>query len=176
MGEFSPVNRNYQYQYCKFLDVSLMRKASMCLIGKHDFRAFCTDSKDKENCVRTIYSIDFDILGDILKITFEGDGFLRKMIRNIVGSLIEVGSLKKDVSYVSDILESNFYKYFKQFGLLQKTNVDLPGEAATIMHNPKNMGLVELATVAFGQSFQITPIQMATTASSIVNGDRKSVV
>lgn len=64
----------------------------------------------------------------------------------------------------------NFYKYFKQFGLLQKTNVDLPGEAATIMHNPKNMGLVELATVAFGQSFQITPIQMATTASSIVNG------
>ena len=108
MGEFSPVNRNYQYQYCKCLDVSLMRKASMCLIGKHDFRAFCTDSKDKENCVRTIYSIDFDILGDILKITFEGDGFLRKMIRNIVGSLIEVGSLKKDVSYVSDILESNF--------------------------------------------------------------------
>lgn len=107
-GEFSPVNRNYQYQYCKGLDVSLMKKASMCLIGKHDFRAFCTDSKDRENCVRTIYNIEFDILGDILKITFVGDGFLRKMIRNIVGSLIEVGSLKKDVSYVSDVLESNF--------------------------------------------------------------------
>lgn len=108
MGEFSPVNRNYQYQYCKNLNVSLMKKASMCLTGKHDFRAFCTDSKDKENCVRTIYSIDFDIIGDILKITFVGDGFLRKMIRNIVAVLIEVGSLKKDVSYVSDVLESNF--------------------------------------------------------------------
>lgn len=108
MGEFSPVNRNYQYQYCKGLDVSLMKKASMCLVGKHDFRAFCTDSKDKENCVRTIYNIEFDMIGDILKITFVGDGFLRKMIRNIAGSLIEVGSLKKDVSYVSDVLESNF--------------------------------------------------------------------
>ena len=108
MGEFSPVNRNYQYQYCKGLDVSLMKKVSMCLVGKHDFRAFCTDSKDKENCVRTIYNIEFDMIGYILKITFVGDGFLRKMIRNIVGSLIEVGSLKKDVSYVSDVLESNF--------------------------------------------------------------------
>ncbi len=63
-----------------------------------------------------------------------------------------------------------FYKYFKQFGLLEKTGVDLPGEAGTIMHDPKNMGLVELATVSFGQSFQITPIQLATTVSSLVNG------
>lgn len=64
----------------------------------------------------------------------------------------------------------NYYHYFKEFGLLQKTNVDLPGEAGTIMHQMKNMGLVELATVSFGQSFQITPIQLATTAASIVNG------
>lgn len=63
-----------------------------------------------------------------------------------------------------------YYSYFKKFGLLQKTNVDLPGEAATIMHNPKNIGQVELATIAFGQSFQITPIQLATTVSSIING------
>lgn len=67
----------------------------------------------------------------------------------------------------------NFYKYFKQFGLLEKTGIDLPGEAGTIMHNPKNMGLVELATVSFGQSFQITPIQLATTVSSLVNGGRR---
>lgn len=63
-----------------------------------------------------------------------------------------------------------FYKYFKQFGLLGKTGIDLPGEAATIMHKKENMGLVELATVSFGQSFQITPIQLLTTASSIING------
>lgn len=62
-----------------------------------------------------------------------------------------------------------YYKYFKQFGLLKKTGIDLPGEAGTIMHNPKNMGEVELATVSFGQSFQITPVQLATTVSSIIN-------
>lgn len=65
---------------------------------------------------------------------------------------------------------SRYYRYFKQFGLLQKTNIDLPGEAGTIMHLPKNMGDVELATVSFGQSFQITPIQLATTVSSLING------
>ncbi len=64
----------------------------------------------------------------------------------------------------------NFYKYFQQFGLLSKTGIDLPGEAATIMHNKKNVGPVELATISFGQSFQITPIQLATTVSSLVNG------
>ena len=63
----------------------------------------------------------------------------------------------------------NFYHYFEQFGLLSKTNIVLPGEAATIMHAKKNIGLVELATISFGQSFQITPIQLATTVSSLVN-------
>ncbi len=67
----------------------------------------------------------------------------------------------------------DFYKYFKKFGLLEKTGVDLPGEAGTIMHDPKNMGLVELATVSFGQSFQITPIQLATTVSSLINGGNR---
>ena len=66
-----------------------------------------------------------------------------------------------------------YYKYFKQFGLLTKTGIDLPGEAGTIMHQMKNMGEVELATVAFGQSFQITPIQLATTVSSLINGGRR---
>lgn len=66
-----------------------------------------------------------------------------------------------------------YYSYFKQFGLLDKTGIDLPGEANTIMHKKDNMGLVELATVAFGQSFQITPIQLATTVSSIINGGNR---
>lgn len=66
-----------------------------------------------------------------------------------------------------------YYEYFSKFGLLNKTGIDLPGEAGTIMHKKENMGPVELATVAFGQSFQITPIQMATTVSSLINGGKR---
>lgn len=66
-----------------------------------------------------------------------------------------------------------FYDYFEKFGLLSLTNVDLPGEAGTIMHKKEDIGTVELATMTFGQSFQITPIQLATTVSSIVNGGRR---
>lgn len=67
----------------------------------------------------------------------------------------------------------NYYKYFQQFGLMGKTGVDLPGEASTIMHKKENMGQVELATVSFGQSFQITPIQLAATVSSLINGGHR---
>ena len=66
-----------------------------------------------------------------------------------------------------------YYQYFRQFGLLNKTGIDLPGEAGTIMHQKKNMGEVELAIVSFGQSFQITPVQLATTVSSLINGGRR---
>ncbi len=66
-----------------------------------------------------------------------------------------------------------YYQYFEQLGLKQKTGIDLPGEAATIMHKKENMGNVELATVSFGQSFQITPIQLLTTAASIINGGNR---
>ena len=67
----------------------------------------------------------------------------------------------------------NFYKYFEKFGLLEKTGVDLPGEADTIMHKKENVGQVELATMSFGQSFQVTPIQMAATISSLINGGER---
>ncbi|MBO5487434.1 MAG: peptidoglycan glycosyltransferase, partial [Eubacterium sp.] len=63
-----------------------------------------------------------------------------------------------------------FYGYFKKFGLMSLTNIDLPGEAGTIMHSLENIGQVELATMTFGQSFQITPVQMLTTVSSLING------
>jgi len=66
-----------------------------------------------------------------------------------------------------------YYHYFKQFGLLKKTGIDIPGEAGTIMHKEANIGQVELATISFGQSFQITPIQLVTTVSSIINGGRR---
>lgn len=67
----------------------------------------------------------------------------------------------------------NFYKYFQQFGLMGTTGVDLPGEAGTIMHKKENVGQVELATMSFGQSFQITPLQLATTVASIANGGER---
>lgn len=66
-----------------------------------------------------------------------------------------------------------YYAYFEKFGLLNKTGIDLPGEAGTIMHKKENMGMVELATVSFGQSFQITPIQLITTVSSLINGGHR---
>ena len=103
---FNPINRNYIYQLGKELDIDLMKKAANYLIGKHNFKAFATESKDKENTERTINSITFERENNILKITFNGDGFLRKMIRNIVGILIEIGLHKKEDTYIKQILDS----------------------------------------------------------------------
>lgn len=66
-----------------------------------------------------------------------------------------------------------FYQYFTGYHLLEKTGIDIPGEAGTIMHELENIGEVELATMTFGQSFQITPVQLATMVSSVVNGGRR---
>ncbi|MCM1120444.1 MAG: penicillin-binding transpeptidase domain-containing protein [bacterium] len=93
-----------------------------------------------------------------------GQDFTHCMMNSCNPALISVGLL---------LGVDTYYDYFSRFGLLTKTGVDLPGEAGTIMHNKDNMGLVELATVSFGQSFQITPIQLLTTASSIINGGRR---
>lgn len=68
---------------------------------------------------------------------------------------------------------SNFYKYFRQFGFMDKTGVDLPGEASAVIHKEENVGAVELATMSFGQSFQVTPLQMAATVCSVVNGGKR---
>lgn len=70
---------------------------------------------------------------------------------------------------------TGFYKYFQKFGLAQKTGIDLPGEAGTIIHKQENVKAVELATMSFGQSFQITPIQLVTTVSAIVNGGKRVI-
>ena len=90
-----------------------------------------------------------------------GETFLQGMMNSCNPVLIDVGQR---------LGVDNYYKYFAQFGLLGKTGIDLPGEAATIMHKQENVGPVELATISFGQSFQITPIQLVTTVSSIING------
>ena len=109
MGEFSPVSRNYVYQLCEELDVSLMKSASLCLLGKHDFRSFCTDEKSKDNCVRTItnaYITLDEYYKDEIVFTFEGNGFLRYQVRNMVGLLIKVGTGKIDYKLVKEILDS----------------------------------------------------------------------
>lgn len=93
-----------------------------------------------------------------------GETFLQGVMNSCNPVFIDVGQRLGVDSY---------YHYFEQFGLKQKTGIDLPGEAGTIMHKKENMGLVELATVSFGQSFQITPIQLITTAASIVNGGNR---
>lgn len=90
--------------------------------------------------------------------------FLQGMMNSCNPVLIDVGQR---------LGVDNYYKYFEQFGLKGKTGIDLPGEASTIMHKKEDMGLVELATVSFGQSFQITPMQLITTASSIINGGNR---
>lgn len=106
MGEFSPIFRNYVFQLCVNLDVEKIKEASMYLLGVHDFRSFCTDEKNKDNCVRTIYSIDISVLDSVLKITFCGNGFLRKMIRNIVAVFVDIGLGKNDVSFLKEVLDN----------------------------------------------------------------------
>ena len=106
LKDYNPTARNYVYQYCDYLSIDLMKEAVKCLIGRHDFRSFASDSKNVKNCVRHIYSIDFEIVDDVLRITFIGNGFLRKMIRNIVGVLILIGSEQKPVSYMKELLDN----------------------------------------------------------------------
>ena len=92
------------------------------------------------------------------------EDFLHGMMNSCNPVLIDVGQR---------LGVENYYHYFTQFGLLGKTGIDLPGEAATIMHKKENIGQVELATISFGQSFQITPLQLITTSSSIINGGNR---
>lgn len=74
------------------------------------------------------------------------------------------------ITWGSRVGAEDFFAYMKKLGLLEKTGVDLPGEAGTIIHKLKNVGEVELATMSFGQSFQITPLQLLRAASAIING------
>ncbi len=105
VGEFDPIYEEYIYQYNKSLDIEKMKDACMYLIGEHDFRSFTSLDYEK-NCVRTIYSIDISIENDIIYIDFVGNGFLKYMVRNMVGLLIEVGSNNKNVEDVKKILDS----------------------------------------------------------------------
>ncbi len=106
MGEYNPLLRNYVFQYNHSLDIPKMNLASQYLVGTHDFRAFVTDNKEKENCVRTITKIKISQQKNILCFTFEGNGFLRYQVRNMVGLLIKVGENKLSPELVEKILLS----------------------------------------------------------------------
>ena len=106
LGEYNPLERNYVFQYNYSLNKDRMNEAIKIFLGTHDFRAFVTESKEKENCVRTITDAKVEQIDNKLVITFKGDGFLRYQVRNMVGILIRVGENKISTEDVEKILES----------------------------------------------------------------------
>lgn len=106
MGEYNPIEKDYVFQYNHELNVDSMKDAIKVFLGEHDFRAFVTDNKEKENCVRIITKAEIEERDTKLKITFEGTGFLRYQVRNMVGILIKVGENKISTKDVEKILLS----------------------------------------------------------------------
>ena len=106
IGEYNPLERNYVFQYNHELDIDSMKKAIKYFEGEHDFRAFVTDNKEKDNCIRNIYDTNIEKDDSIITITFKGNGFLRYQVRNMVGILIRVGENKLSPETVEKIIES----------------------------------------------------------------------
>ena len=106
LGEYNPIERNYVFQYNHELNVDSMKDAIKYFIGTHDYRAFVTENKDKENCIRTIDKATIEKKDNKLIITFHGNGFLRYQVRNMVGILIRVGENKISPDSVEKILAS----------------------------------------------------------------------
>lgn len=109
LGEFNVHERNYVYQACHSLDIDKMKEGLSYLKGKHDFRAFVSENKEKENCVRTITSCKISqdkVDKNKYHIYFKGNGFLKYQIRNMVGTLIRIGEGRMEPSNIKKILES----------------------------------------------------------------------
>lgn len=104
--EYNPIERNYVFQYNYKLNVEKMKEAIKYFLGEHDFRAFMTDNKEKENCVRKITKASITEDSGKLVITFTGNGFLRYQVRNMVGLLIKIGENKVEPETVPKIIES----------------------------------------------------------------------
>jgi len=109
MGEYNVIKQDYVYNYCKLLNVKNMKKASKCLIGKHNYRVFVSGERDNYNS--EIYDIIFKRKDNYLYITFKGKSFYRYMVRNIVGALILVGSNKISIKEFNNMVDSNDIKY-----------------------------------------------------------------
>ena len=106
LGEYNPLERHYVFQYNYALNIEKMKEAIKVFIGTHDFRAFVTDNKEKDNCIRTITSASIEKQEEKIVITFVGNGFLRYQVRNMVGILIKAGENKISTKDVEKILES----------------------------------------------------------------------
>jgi len=104
-GEYNPIDVNYIYQYNNSLDIEKIKRALSLLEGEHDFSSFTKMVDEKETYVRTIYTTDITIDDNIITIKFVGNGFLRYMVRNMVGLLIEIGSNKKEPEEVLRLFE-----------------------------------------------------------------------
>lgn len=107
LGEYNPIERNYVFQYNYKLDINAMKKAIKIFLGNHDFRAFVTENKNKNNCVRTITKAKLEkVDNEKYVFIFKGNGFMRYQIRNMVGSLIKIGEGKITKKDLLKILES----------------------------------------------------------------------
>lgn len=104
VGEYNPLQTNYCLQHNQELNIQKMESSVKCLIGMHDFKSFATNQLEKENHIRNIFDIKIEQKENQIVLTFRGNGFLKHMIRNIVGCLIDIGSEKKDISYLENIL------------------------------------------------------------------------
>lgn len=106
LGEYNPTRRNYELQYNYTLNIEKMKEAIKVFLGEHDYRAFVTQNKEKDNCIRTITKAEIEEKNNILIITFTGNGFLRYQVRNMVGILIRIGENKLTKEQLSEILLS----------------------------------------------------------------------
>lgn len=105
MGEYNPTRRNYELEYNKKINIKLLKKASKYLVGEHDFKSFTSDSTGK-NTVRRVNYIKFKKNKELLIISIEANGFLKYMIRNIIGLFLEINENKKTPIMTKEILES----------------------------------------------------------------------
>ena len=106
IGDYDPINRNYIYQYNKKLDVKAMKKALKYLKGTHNFKSFTKANDLKDDYNRTIIKTNLTVKNNIITISFIGTGFLRYMVRNMVGTLIEIGENKRSSKEIINILNS----------------------------------------------------------------------
>jgi tRNA pseudouridine38-40 synthase len=102
----SPFHRHYSWFVPGKLDLTSMREAAMKLRGRQDFSSFCSAGSDHSSPVREIYGIEIGMEGNLILIQVEANGFLKQMVRNIVGALVEVGRRKLTPSHFGDILEA----------------------------------------------------------------------
>lgn len=105
IGEYNPLEYDYILQYNKPLNIEDMKKAIKFFEGKHNFKSFTKIDEEKESYEREIFETSVDIKENIISITFVGSGFMRYMVRNMVGLLVEIGSSKRNYDCVMDILK-----------------------------------------------------------------------